>query len=237
MALPDHVHTSAANIKSLCDYPVFSISENPPNLRKSACQFFPNPEPLIKSLLILSIFLKFISGQGLNRNKSGLVHVPFVFYDRLLNKITSMKHLSKILLLLILLGIALPAPTPAQKKPRKSKTSYGNTYKTKKTKTYKTEYDYGKTYKTTGKTKVKRSKSNRDAFLKQKGYKKVPPGYDVDHIIPLSKGGTDTPDNMQLIPKSTHKEKTKAERKSTSKSSYKKSSTKKSYSYKKSRKR
>jgi 5-methylcytosine-specific restriction endonuclease McrA len=35
----------------------------------------------------------------------------------------------------------------------------------------------------------------------------------VDHIIPLSKGGRDEPSNMQLIPKSVHKQKTGSERK------------------------
>ena len=138
-----------------------------------------------------------------------------------------MTRIIKILLALLILGTALTHEGLAQKKPRKSKTP----------KTYTTKYEHGKSYKTTGKTKVKRSKTNRDAYLKSKGYKKVPPGYEVDHIIPLSKGGTDTPENMQLIPKSTHKMKTSSERKSTSKSSYKKSSTKKSHSYKKSRKK
>ncbi len=87
--------------------------------------------------------------------------------------------------------------------------------------TYTTHYITGKTYKTTGYTKVKRSSSAKKEFLREHGYKKVPYGYDVDHIIPLSKGGTDTPGNMQLISKSQHKIKTANERHESSKPKYK----------------
>ncbi|EDS4738620.1 HNH endonuclease [Salmonella enterica subsp. enterica serovar Oranienburg] len=33
---------------------------------------------------------------------------------------------------------------------------------------------------------------------------KVPPGYHVDHIIPISIGGADAPSNMRLIDIMTH---------------------------------
>jgi 5-methylcytosine-specific restriction endonuclease McrA len=39
-----------------------------------------------------------------------------------------------------------------------------------------------------------------------------PPGgnhCEVDHIVPLSKGGPDTPANMQWLPRNVHREKTK----------------------------
>jgi 5-methylcytosine-specific restriction endonuclease McrA len=61
--------------------------------------------------------------------------------------------------------------------------------------------------------KIKRSEAEKKKFLKGLGYKRVPPGYEVDHIVPLSKGGADKSYNMQLIPKSVHKRKTAAERK------------------------
>jgi hypothetical protein len=60
--------------------------------------------------------------------------------------------------------------------------------------------------------KIKRSQVEKKKFLKRLGYRRVPPGYEVDHIIPLSKGGADKSYNMQLIPKSVHKRKTAAER-------------------------
>ena len=50
-------------------------------------------------------------------------------------------------------------------------------------------------------------------FVRNNGYKKIPSGYEVDHIIPLSKGGRDESSTMQLIPKSLHKQKTAEERK------------------------
>jgi len=93
--------------------------------------------------------------------------------------------------------------------------SYSAPKSARRSSTYKsngTRYKYGETYKTTGQPKVERSESAKQQFLRQHGYKKVPPGYEVDHIVPLSKGGADKPSNMQLLPKSTHKQKTASER-------------------------
>lgn len=61
--------------------------------------------------------------------------------------------------------------------------------------------------------KPERSEAKKRQFLKQQGLDKVPPGFEVDHIVPLSKGGADESYNMQLIPKEMHKQKTKMERK------------------------
>ena len=83
-----------------------------------------------------------------------------------------------------------------------------------------TTYINGEYYKTTGQPKVVRSESAKKEFLRSLGYEKVPYGYQVDHIIPLSQGGTDTPSNMQLISIEQHKQKTASERQSTSSSSY-----------------
>jgi len=83
-----------------------------------------------------------------------------------------------------------------------------------------TTYINGEYYKTTGVPKVERNSSAKNKFLKSRGYEKVPVGYQVDHIIPLSQGGTDTPDNMQLISIDQHKQKTANERKSTTSNSY-----------------
>lgn len=84
-----------------------------------------------------------------------------------------------------------------------------------KSPTYKisgTKYNYGETYKSTGLPKVERSSTAKKDFLKSKGYSKTPKGYEVDHIIPLSKGGQDVPSNMQLLPKEVHKQTTASER-------------------------
>jgi len=75
------------------------------------------------------------------------------------------------------------------------------------------KYNHNERYKRSGLPKVERNQSTKKQFLKSKGYKRVPSGYEVDHIIPLSKGGRDEPSNMQLIPKSVHKQKTGSERK------------------------
>jgi hypothetical protein len=96
-----------------------------------------------------------------------------------------------------------------------------------------TTYIYGESYSTTGKPKVERSSTAKKDFLKSMGLKKIPAGYQIDHIKPLSEGGSDTPSNMQLISVSQHKRKTGQERANTSStyrgSSYKSSSTYKSY--------
>lgn len=35
------------------------------------------------------------------------------------------------------------------------------------------------------------------------------PGFEVDHVVSLCKGGTDTPDNMQWLPVAAHRMKTR----------------------------
>jgi len=84
----------------------------------------------------------------------------------------------------------------------------------------KTEYYFNKKYSTTGKPMVKRSEANKAEFLNNKGYKKAPKGYEVDHIIPLSEGGTDDPSNMQLLEKHIHAKKSAREREKNTNSTY-----------------
>lgn len=84
----------------------------------------------------------------------------------------------------------------------------------------KTEYYYDQYYSTTGKPVVKRSEANKKEFLKTQGYKTTPYGYQIDHIKPLSEGGTDDPSNMQLLTTDQHREKTARERASRSLSNY-----------------
>jgi 5-methylcytosine-specific restriction endonuclease McrA len=86
--------------------------------------------------------------------------------------------------------------------------SHKSTYKSGST-----TFISGEHYKKSGLPKVERSSSEKEKFLKSQGYKKVPPGYEVDHIKPLSEGGADNPSNMQLLTKQQHKQKTANERK------------------------
>lgn len=74
-----------------------------------------------------------------------------------------------------------------------------------------TKYVYGEYYSTTGQPKVVRSYANKKAFLRSRGYSDTPPGYEIDHIIPLSQGGSDAPYNMQLLTVRQHKAKTARE--------------------------
>ena len=47
--------------------------------------------------------------------------------------------------------------------------------------------------------RAERSAAARQAFERQTGYANGRPGYLVEHIVPLSCGGTDTPGNMQWL--------------------------------------
>lgn len=90
-------------------------------------------------------------------------------------------------------------------------------YKPKTFKTYSPKTSYPKNYKKSSlginslSDKPKRSAAKKKEFLRSRGYENNPPGQEVDHIIPLSKGGADEPYNMELLPKEIHKQKTKME--------------------------
>lgn len=56
------------------------------------------------------------------------------------------------------------------------------------------------------KGRIKRSSSERQKFLRSHGLTRTPPGMQVDHTVPLAKGGQDKASNMQLIPKDSAKE-------------------------------
>lgn len=54
-----------------------------------------------------------------------------------------------------------------------------------------------------------RSRAQVRAFLQQQGLEQTPEGYEVDHIVPLCAGGRDAPENMQLLTREQHREKTR----------------------------
>ena len=74
-----------------------------------------------------------------------------------------------------------------------------------------TTYVSGQYYQS-GYPKVERSSAVRSEFLSQRGYSSTPAGYQVDHVVPLSRGGADATYNMQLLPTSMHRAKTAQER-------------------------
>lgn len=98
--------------------------------------------------------------------------------------------------------------------PRSKKSSYSTTPTIK---TYSPKKVSSKSYKITSPkivstNKPERSSAKKREFLRSRGYDKTPPGQEVDHVIPLSKGGADEPYNMELLPKEAHKQKTKMEK-------------------------
>lgn len=56
-----------------------------------------------------------------------------------------------------------------------------------------------------------RNETAKKEFMRQSGYPNGRPGYVVDHIIPLKKGGCDCPENMQWQTIDQAKEKDKWE--------------------------
>jgi len=59
--------------------------------------------------------------------------------------------------------------------------------------------------------RIARSSSAKHAFMRQTGYPMGRPGYVVDHVIPLKRGGADAPSNMQWQTKAAAKAKDKWE--------------------------
>lgn len=58
---------------------------------------------------------------------------------------------------------------------------------------------------------IVRSEEMKKAFLHKYGYTEVPVGYEVHHIVPLSEGGADDPQNMILLSDMDHKAVTEAQ--------------------------
>ena len=58
---------------------------------------------------------------------------------------------------------------------------------------------------------IVRSEEMKKAFLHKYGYTEVPVGYEVHHIVPLSEGGADDPQNMILLSETDHNAVTQAQ--------------------------
>jgi len=63
----------------------------------------------------------------------------------------------------------------------------------------------------TRKQKIVRSLAARKEFMRKTGYPHGRPGYIIDHVKPLCKGGPDTPENMNWQTKAEAKAKDKIE--------------------------
>ncbi|SFW55989.1 HNH endonuclease signature motif containing protein [Selenomonas ruminantium] len=59
---------------------------------------------------------------------------------------------------------------------------------------------------------IVRSEEMKKAFLHKHGYTEVPIGYEVHHIVPLSEGGADDPQNMILLSETDHNNVTAAQK-------------------------
>ena len=128
--------------------------------------------------------------------------------------------MKKILLFILFLTLYFPGFLLAQhlkkdgtpdRRYKENKTSYNYKPSTSYRTTIHHRSNYINNVKRDKNGRIKRSESAKREFMKQSGYPKGRPGYVVDHIIPLKKGGCDCPSNMQWQIKEEAKQKDKRE--------------------------
>jgi hypothetical protein len=87
--------------------------------------------------------------------------------------------------------------------------SYHSSYSTRSYSSHRSTYSYSAPRDENG--RIKRSESAKHEFMRLSGYPHGRPGYVIDHIKPLKKGGCDCPANMQWQTKAAAKAKDKWE--------------------------
>jgi hypothetical protein len=103
--------------------------------------------------------------------------------------------------ILCFLVLCLPSLVLARGKGYSSYRSY--------TSSHTKSYAYGVPRDSNG--RIKRSSSTKYEFMKETGYPHGRKGYVVDHVVPLKRGGADSPYNMQWQTKEAAKAKDKWE--------------------------
>ncbi len=76
---------------------------------------------------------------------------------------------------------------------------------------YTKKYSKSSKIQRTSNGKIKRSYTVKKEFMRKTGYPNGRTGYEIDHKVPLNRGGPDTTHNMQWITPEEHKIKTRIE--------------------------
>ncbi len=105
--------------------------------------------------------------------------------------------------IIVLMTLCLLAFSHVEARTKKYDSGYSHTGK------HKSNYAVG--VQRDSKGRIKRSEKAKRAFEKQTGYPHGRKGYVVDHVVPLKRGGADTPSNMQWQTKEEAKQKDKWE--------------------------
>ena len=129
-----------------------------------------------------------------------------------MSDLKNIKTFNFLIVLLLALLIAFPSSVFARGGYRSSSHSYGkSTFKTTTSSSngHTSRYTYG--VPRDGSGRIKRSESSKKEFMKETGYPNGRKDYIVDHVVPLKRGGADSPSNMQWQTKEAAKAKDKIE--------------------------
>lgn len=118
-----------------------------------------------------------------------------------------MKRLKLVFIIFLLYVLLIPSAVFARSKGYHSN-SHSSNYSTRLS-GHKSTYSPGVKHEKDG--HIVRSSAARKEFMRQTGYPHGRPGDVIDHIVPLKRGGADSPSNMQWQTKEAAKIKDKTE--------------------------